>query len=218
MKTGRLLFLMLLISGLLLLTGCAPESTPEELQEPVLQEQPISYPAPEEQEAFQPGDLDESYPGPQSGDLDEPYPGPQSGIIAYNPYPSIEVVGSASNLDLSEAITTAEFAVVSSDKNLQTGTIFIEHSEIVLKESDPVQVELVLVGHLPSPCHQLRVVAPEPDNTGLIKVQAYSVSDPEKMCVQVLEPFIAVVPLGEFLGGSYTLSINNEMNGEFKLP
>ena len=202
MKTNRLLLLMLLISVLLLLASCAPEATPEKLQEPDMQEEPNSYPAPEEKEAV------------QLGDLDEPYPGPQ----AYNPYPSIEVVGTASNLDLSEAIKPTEFAVVSSDKNLQAGTVFLEHSEIILKESDPVQVELVIVGQLPSPCHQLRVVTSEPDESGFIKVQAYTVSDPEKMCVQVLEPFIAVVPLGEYTEGAFTLSINNVINGEFKLP
>ena len=103
-------------------------------------------------------------------------------------------------------------------KILQAGTVFIEHSEIILKESDPVQVELVLVGQLPSPCNQLRVVTSEPDEAGHIKIQAYTVSDPEKMCIQVLEPFIAVVPLGEYSEGTFTLSINNEMNGEFKLP
>ena len=119
---------------------------------------------------------------------------------------------------MSPAIKIAEFTVLPGDKNLQAGTVFIQHSEIILKESDPVQVELVLVGQLPSPCHQLRVVTSEPDQTGHIKVQAYTVSEPENMCIQVLEPFVAVVPLGEYTAGSFTLSINNEMNGEFKLP
>jgi hypothetical protein len=210
MKIKKLLVMVLLISGLILLAACAPESTtaPEEEQEKLVQSDAVedSYPAPEENEVV------------QSGDSDEPYPGPQAGIVDYNPYPSVEVIGSASSLDLSEAIMAAEFAVEPGDKNLQAASVFIEHSEIVLKESDPVQVELVLVGHLPSPCHQLRVVALEPDNTGFIKVQAYSVSDPEKACVQVLEPFIAVVPLGSYSEGTFTLSINNEMNGEFTLP
>ena len=104
------------------------------------------------------------------------------------------------------------------DNNLQAAPAFVEYSEIISKESDPVQVELVLVGSLPSPCHQLRVFNSEPDNTGHIIVQTYSVTDPEKTCAQVLEPFIAVVPLGEYSEGTFTLSINDEMKREFTLP
>jgi hypothetical protein len=87
-----------------------------------------------------------------------------------------------------------------------------------MKESDPVQVELVIVGKLPSPCHQLRVVTPEPDNTGHIMVQVYSVTDPETTCAQVLEPFTAVVPLEAYSEGNFTISINDELTGEFTLP
>jgi hypothetical protein len=135
-----------------------------------------------------------------------------------NPYPSIEVVGITSSVDLSDAITAAEFAVMPDDSNLQTAQAFVEHSEIILKESDPVQVELVLVGSLPSPCHQLRVFTSEPGSTKHFTVYAYSVTDPENACAQVLEPFTAVVPLGEYSEGIFTLSINDEMKKEFKLP
>jgi hypothetical protein len=44
------------------------------------------------------------------------------------------------------------------------------------------------------------------------------VSDPEKMCSQVLNPFTAIIPLGEYTEGTFTLTVNNEINGEFKLP
>lgn len=223
MKLNKLLLLLLLllISGLFLLSSCLPETTTTPIGE---QEQPVqsstleeSYPAPEENEDVLFADPDQPYPGPQTIIVDQPYPEPQS-IIVDHPYPPIEVVGTASNLDLSDAIMPAEFAVVSSDQDLQTSSVFVEYSELILKDSDPVQVDLVIVGELPSPCHQLRVVALEPDNTGFIKVQAYSVSDPENECVQVVEPFIAIVPLGSFSEGNFTLSINNEMNGEFVIP
>ena len=211
MKLNKLLLLLLLllISSLILLSACLPETTTTPVGE---QEQPVQSSA-----------LEDSYPAPEENedvlfaDPDQPYPEPQT-IIVDHPYPPIEVVGTASNLDLSDAIMLAEFAAVSSDQDLQTSSVFVEYSELILKDSDPVQVDLVIVGELPSPCHQLRVVALEPDNTGFIKVQAYSVSDPENECVQVVEPFIAVVTLGSFSEGTFTLSINNEMNGEFAIP
>ena len=215
MAPKTLFLLVLLTSALILLAACAPEATtaPEGEQEKLLQPAATgdSYPAPNDYEAVQSGDSNEPYPRPQANN---PYPEPQ----VYNPYPSIEVVGPASNLDLSDAIMPAEFAVVSSDQDLQVAAVFVEHSEIILKETDPVQVELVIVGNLPSPCHQLRVFTSEPDNTGHIMVQVYSVTDPEKTCAQVLEPFTAVVPLGAYSDGSFTISINNEMTGEFTLP
>ena len=102
--------------------------------------------------------------------------------------------------------------------NPQTGPVFIDRSEIIMKESYPVQVELVLVGNLPTPCNKLRVESAEPDENGHIKVDAYTVSNPDKMCAQVLEPFIAVIPLGEYTEGTYTVSINEEINGKFQLP
>ena len=215
MNPTKLILLVLLTSALILLAACAPEATtaPEGEQENQVQPGAAgdSYPAPDDDKAVQSGDLDEPYPRPQ---VNNPYPEPQ----VYNPYPPIEVVGSTSSLNLSDAITADEFSVMPDDKDLQVAAVFVDHSEIILKESGPVQAELVIVGNLPSPCHQLRVIAPEPDNTGHIMVQVYSVTDPETTCAQVLEPFIAVVPLGAVSEGAFTISINNEMTGEFSLP
>jgi hypothetical protein len=90
--------------------------------------------------------------------------------------------------------------------------------EIILKESNPVQVELLIKGNLPTPCHQLRVVSAKPDEKGHIEIQAYTLSNPDTMCTQVLEPFTAIVPLGEYAEGPYTFSINDEIKREYKLP
>ena len=209
MKLNKVLLFALLISGLILLSACLPEATTvpenEQLSPTQSSVEEDAYPAPDANEDV------------QFADSDHPYPGPQA-IMIDHPYPSIEVVGNTSNLDLSDALMPAEFAVVSSDQDLQTATVYVEYSELIMKESDPVQVELVIVGKLPSPCHQLRVVTPEPDNAGHIMVQVYSVTDPETMCAQVLEPFTAVVPLETNSEGNFTISINDELTGEFSLP
>ena len=171
---------------------------------------------------IEPEELD-PYPYPEPGkevvpptDLGEPYPNPVTepdSATVINPYPGVE------DPELIQApIIVDGFAPVSLDKNFNRGPAFIDSMDIVLKESFPVQVELVLTGHLPTPCHQLRVVAADPDTVGNIEVEVYSVSDPDKMCIQVLEPFEAVFPLGEYTEGNYTVSINEELTGEFKLP
>ena len=236
MRTKKLL-LVLLVSSLIMLAACAPEATQEKPKEPLMStEVSYPYPAPRDDEAVQPTDQEEPYPAPQEiitdrdpypgvekeaiqpADPYEPYPAPQEVITGKDPYPSVEIVGNTSDRDLSEAIRSPEFAIQSSDNSLQTESVFIENNEIVIKESYPVQVELIISGYLPTPCHQLRVIYTEPDDKGHIEVEAYSVSDPEKMCSQVLKPFIAVVPLGEYTEGTFTLSVNDEINGEFNLP
>ena len=211
MKIKNLLLLTLLLSGVMILSACAPEASPEEMLEPTEQEG-VPYPEPtlENKQPLQPSDPQEAYPAPQELISD--------GSTSVDPYPGVEVVGSSSDRDLSGAITVDEFRVLSTDKDLVKGPVFIEHSEIIMKESYPVQVELVLAGNLPTPCNLLRVVHTEPDENGHIEIEAYSVVDLEKMCIQVLEPFTAVIPLGEYTEGTFTLSINNELMGEFKLP
>ena len=221
MKTRIFLLLSLLLSGLVILSACAPEISSEEPQEPPAPEE-VPYPNPVVEE---PQELSVPYPYPapelavQPG---EPYPAPQEGVaddtFSTDPYPGVEVVGNASDRDLSNAIRPADFSVQPGDENLQTGRVFIDHHEIIMKESYPVEVVLVVAGNLPTPCHQLRVVHAEPDETGYIEVNAYSVVDPDQMCTQVLEPFAAVVPLGEYTDGAFTFSINKELNGKFKLP
>lgn len=101
------------------------------------------------------------------------------------------------------------------DGNLSKGNIFIDSAEILILESYPVQIVLSLQGNLPTPCHQLRVDAQAPDEQNRIYVEAYSVSDPNAICIQVLKPFDASTPLGSFPSGHYTVWVNGEKVGEF---
>ena len=87
------------------------------------------------------------------------------------------------------------------DGNLIQGNVFIDHSDLLIMESYPIQVALVLQGSLPTPCNQLRVIAKPPDEQNRIQVEVYSVIDPAKACVQVLEPFEANIGLGSFPPG-----------------
>lgn len=103
------------------------------------------------------------------------------------------------------------------DASLTAGNAYpdLQSSELLVLESYPVQINLVLRGELPTPCHQLRVQLPPPDAQNRIEVQVYSVVDPDQMCIQVLEPFEATVSLSSFSNGTYLVFVNGEYLGEF---
>ncbi len=102
------------------------------------------------------------------------------------------------------------------DKNLTRGAAFIDTKEILTLESFPLQFMLHLTGSLPTPCNQLRVAVSPPDADKKILIDVYSVSDPDKICTQVIEPFDASIPLGSFPEGKYTIWVNGEMVAEIQ--
>jgi hypothetical protein len=102
------------------------------------------------------------------------------------------------------------------DVNMVRGEVFIEEQDILTLESFPPQFVLRLSGSLPTPCHQLRVAASAPDEQDRIQVEVYSLAKPDEVCIQVLEPFEANVPLGSYASGTYTVWVNGEQVGEIQ--
>lgn len=107
------------------------------------------------------------------------------------------------------------FAPQADDAQLQRGNFYVEEASLIIRESFPPQIALQLKGNLPTPCNQLRVDVKEPDAENQIRVDAYSVSDPDRACVQVLAPVDEQIELGTFPSGHYTVWVNGEMVGEF---
>jgi hypothetical protein len=107
------------------------------------------------------------------------------------------------------------FAPKPDDTNLSRGNVFLNESSLLIRESFPPQISLSLSGDLPTPCHELRVHVQEPDPDNKINVEVYSVVDPDRVCIQVLEPFQANIDLGIFPSGHYAVWANGEMVGEF---
>jgi hypothetical protein len=95
------------------------------------------------------------------------------------------------------------------------GPVFIDQAELLIRESFPIQVDLLLRGRLPTPCATLRWSVGEPDEQGRIEVEAYSSQDAELSCIQVLQDFEETIPLGAFSTGAYTVWLNGEEIGEF---
>ncbi len=91
----------------------------------------------------------------------------------------------------------------------------LENSSLVIMESNPVQVNAILNGNLPDPCHQLRVKVIPTTTKYRIDLEVYSVTDASQACITVIEPFNATIPLGSFSGGHYSVYVNGEILGEF---
>lgn len=104
------------------------------------------------------------------------------------------------------------------DDSLTRGQVYDLQAAITMLESFPPQVMLRLTGSLPTPCHQLRVRAADPDDKRRIYVEVYSLVDANTICVQALAPFEAAVPLGSPPGGKYEVIVNGSVIGEFIMP
>lgn len=96
------------------------------------------------------------------------------------------------------------------DENLIRGEVFLDEAQIIFQEDDPQPPILRLTGALPTPCHQLRVIIPEPDNQDQIRIEVYSLTDPEEICIQVLETFEASIPFEGDLSAEYEVLVEGE--------
>lgn len=101
------------------------------------------------------------------------------------------------------------------DVALTRGPVFLENIDILVMESYPPQYVLSLQGSLPTPCHELRVQVQPPDAEGNIRIEVYSVTDPQRMCVQVLKPFAVRIQLLSGTG-EYTFWVNGKKVGKRK--
>ena len=104
-----------------------------------------------------------------------------------------------------------------SDENFQRGEAFLDlkASQVVVMESMPVQVNVIIKGDLPSPCHELRVVPVTDEANKRVDMEVYTLSSQSSLCAAVLQPFEVTVELGSFSDGTYSVYVNGEQLGEF---
>ncbi len=141
-------------------------------------------------------------------------------IAACAPAPSPDLPATAPPSEFpvstsSSPIPGNPYAPQPGDEKLKRSTAFMNSADLLLMESFPIQVAMIIRGSLPTPCHNLRVVIKTPDGDNNVDLEAYSVTDPNISCVQVLKSFEASVPMGLFAPGHYTVSVNGERVGEF---
>jgi hypothetical protein len=148
-----------------------------------------------------------------------PYPNPQQVVprpTFTSPYPE-PATGSDTETQEPVQMSESEYSPAPGDDQLRRSVVHLdlEASEILIMESFPVQVNVILRGSLPDPCHELRIIPSEPDEDKKINLEVYSLADPSQACITVIEPFEATVSLGSFPQGTYTILVNGEILGKF---
>ena len=103
---------------------------------------------------------------------------------------------------------------------LERGKVNLEFAQILVKNSFPVEVKLMLIGELPGQCHYLRVEVSEPDDEGNIIIGVFSLFDPDEKCSKKNLPFEQYLDLDltGFSGGIYLVEINGTASGGFEYP
>ena len=106
----------------------------------------------------------------------------------------------------------------SNDTNggMSRGPVYINETELLILESFPVQIELVIRGALPTPCSSFEWSVEDPDAKGRIEVEAFSLQDPAIDCIQVLQEMEERLAIGSYSEGSYSVWLNGELVGEFE--
>jgi inhibitor of cysteine peptidase len=100
------------------------------------------------------------------------------------------------------------------------GKVYINQVDLMVMESFPLQIAVVVAGDLPTPCHNLEIEVSEPNALNEIHVWVYSVFPADVICVQVLESFEAniSIPMAGAADGEYSVYVNGEKVGEFSFP
>lgn len=102
------------------------------------------------------------------------------------------------------------YAPLPGDAQLQTDTAYLDSSELQTISTFPPEYLLVLQGSLPTPCHALRVQISPSEETNTLTIDVYSVTDPNAVCTQVLQPFNAEVPIRNLIPIRYKVVLNGE--------
>jgi hypothetical protein len=102
------------------------------------------------------------------------------------------------------------------------GPVFIDSAELLIAESHPVQPSLNITGNLPNPCasfHYAYTIGSETDRHR-IDVNAWSESNPDLICAQVLEPLDESLPIdmNGAADGAYSVWLNGDFVGVFSYP
>ena len=93
----------------------------------------------------------------------------------------------------------------------------IESTEMLLLESYPVQVRLLVRGTQPA-CHRLRWDVAIDEGGGRIDVLLESMEAAQAPCLPGRAPFAESIPLGAFATADFEVYLNGEAVGALELP
>jgi len=144
---------------------------------------------------------------PEGGEILGPYPEAPTQFPTVDPYPGIPA---GQNGGVKTILSSEDWTPQAGDENMTRGEVDVQESGILPSREDAAVSALYLSGYLPTPCNKLRVVVSAPDVQGQILIEVYTVSDPNEMCVQVLAPFAAEIPLPAYVVGETSVVVNEQ--------
>lgn len=100
---------------------------------------------------------------------------------------------------------------------VQTGEAVVESVDVLILESFPVQIHVVVTGYLPDGCTTLDQVSTEQNGNEFV-VTITTQRPADMMCTQALVPYEEVVPLdvAGLPAGQYTVTVNG-VSASFEL-
>ncbi len=105
------------------------------------------------------------------------------------------------------------------EEKLQKAKVFIDSVEIKSNALLPDgMLEAAISGSLPTPCHVLRADMKILEEERQIQIEMYSLVDPGKSCIQVLEPFDLQIPVDLENEGKYRVLVNQVEMSQFDWP
>ena len=107
-----------------------------------------------------------------------------------------------------------------SEEGMTKEKAFVDSAEVLVMESYPPQIRVLVNGNAPTPCHFPKMVINPPDSRGRIQVEVYTLVNPEMICTQVLAPFVLneAVDMQDQASGKYSVIVNGKTIGEFDWP
>ena len=100
----------------------------------------------------------------------------------------------------------------SMENQYEIGQAMVDSVDVTLKESFPVQVDVMVKGNLPDGCTELGDAKQQlVGNTFNINLETKKLKDSEVMCTEALVPFEKNIPLENVVGisaGEYIVNVN----------
>ncbi|MBI3160427.1 MAG: hypothetical protein HYZ26_12590 [Chloroflexi bacterium] len=100
------------------------------------------------------------------------------------------------------------------------GRVYLNSASLIVMESYPVQVNVLLQGDLPTPCHRFGYTLTELEDEPGFSLELYATAKADDVCVQMLQPFEESIrlPLEGKPDGAYKVYVDGELIGEFNYP
>jgi len=156
-----------------------------------------------------------------TADVPQTYPNPNVGQPTTMPYPSqsTPTPTSAANPTPGEnnVIPPSGYEVQPGDNHFRRDPVELDlvSSQLVITNTLPILVNVILNGNLPDPKHVLRVVVAPADAQNTINIEVYSLVPPGILSLTTVQPFSADIPLGSYTAGLYTVKVNGMELGRF---